>query len=79
MTFGENWGWGSPKEESRKIYNAFRDAGGNFMVSNVPSGTYHLRASVPVRMEAGGRGGVSGGMSGSTRNGPGGNPHLPSV
>ncbi len=31
MTFGENWGWGSPKEESRKIYDAFREAGGNFI------------------------------------------------
>lgn len=31
MTFGEDWGWGSPKEESRKIYDCFRDAGGNFI------------------------------------------------
>jgi aryl-alcohol dehydrogenase-like predicted oxidoreductase len=31
MTFGEDWGWGSPKEESRKIYEAFREAGGNFI------------------------------------------------
>jgi aryl-alcohol dehydrogenase-like predicted oxidoreductase len=31
MTFGEEWGWGSPKEESRKIYDAFRQAGGNFI------------------------------------------------
>src|ERR1035438_2765148 len=31
MTFGENWGWGSPKEECRKIYDAFRDRGGNFI------------------------------------------------
>jgi aryl-alcohol dehydrogenase-like predicted oxidoreductase len=31
MTFGENWGWGSPKEESRKIYDGFREAGGNFI------------------------------------------------
>ena len=31
MTFGEDWGWGSPKEESRKIYDRFRDAGGNFI------------------------------------------------
>ncbi len=31
MTFGEDWGWGAPKEESRKIYDAFRDAGGNFI------------------------------------------------
>jgi aryl-alcohol dehydrogenase-like predicted oxidoreductase len=31
MTFGDDWGWGSPKEESQKVYNAFRDAGGNFI------------------------------------------------
>lgn len=31
MTFGEDWGWGSPKEESKKIYDAYRDAGGNFI------------------------------------------------
>ena len=31
MTFGEDWGWGAPKEEAQKVYNAFRDAGGNFI------------------------------------------------
>ena len=31
MTFGEDLGWGSPKEESRKVYDAFREAGGNFI------------------------------------------------
>jgi aryl-alcohol dehydrogenase-like predicted oxidoreductase len=31
MTFGEDWGWGAPKDEARKIYNAFREAGGNFI------------------------------------------------
>lgn len=31
MTFGEDWGWGSSKEESQKIYQAFREAGGNFI------------------------------------------------
>jgi aryl-alcohol dehydrogenase-like predicted oxidoreductase len=31
MTFGEDWGWGAPKDEARKIYDAFRDAGGNFI------------------------------------------------
>ncbi len=31
MTFGEDWGWGSAKDESRKIYDAYRDAGGNFI------------------------------------------------
>lgn len=31
MTFGEEWGWGSAKEEARKIYDAYREAGGNFI------------------------------------------------
>ena len=31
MTFGEEWGWGASKEESHKIFNAYVDAGGNFI------------------------------------------------
>jgi aryl-alcohol dehydrogenase-like predicted oxidoreductase len=31
MTFGEEWGWGAAKEEAQKVYNAFREAGGNFI------------------------------------------------
>jgi aryl-alcohol dehydrogenase-like predicted oxidoreductase len=31
MTFGEEFGWGSAKDESRKIYDAYRAAGGNFI------------------------------------------------
>jgi aryl-alcohol dehydrogenase-like predicted oxidoreductase len=31
MTFGEDWGWGSSKDEARKVYDAFREAGGNFV------------------------------------------------
>jgi len=31
MTFGEDWGWGSSKDEARKIYDAYREAGGNFI------------------------------------------------
>ena len=31
MTFGEDWGWGAAKDEARKIYDMFRDAGGNFI------------------------------------------------
>src|SRR6266568_2808818 len=31
MTFGDDWGWGSAREESQKVYNAFREAGGNFI------------------------------------------------
>jgi aryl-alcohol dehydrogenase-like predicted oxidoreductase len=31
MTFGEDWGWGAAKDESRKMYDAYREAGGNFI------------------------------------------------
>jgi aryl-alcohol dehydrogenase-like predicted oxidoreductase len=31
MTFGDDWGWGAVKEEARKVYDAFREAGGNFI------------------------------------------------
>jgi aryl-alcohol dehydrogenase-like predicted oxidoreductase len=31
MTFGEEWGWGAPKDESRKIFESFAEAGGNFI------------------------------------------------
>ena len=31
MTFGEDWGWGSDKEESRAVFRAFAEAGGNFL------------------------------------------------
>ncbi len=31
MTFGEEWGWGSSKEESKKVFDAYANAGGNFI------------------------------------------------
>jgi aryl-alcohol dehydrogenase-like predicted oxidoreductase len=31
MTFGEDWGWGASYEESRKIFEKFSEAGGNFI------------------------------------------------
>jgi aryl-alcohol dehydrogenase-like predicted oxidoreductase len=31
MTFGEEWGWGANGDESREMYNAFRESGGNFI------------------------------------------------
>ena len=31
MTFGDDWGWGAPKDEAQKVYNAFREVGGNFI------------------------------------------------
>jgi aryl-alcohol dehydrogenase-like predicted oxidoreductase len=31
MTFGEDWGWGASREESQRIFNAYAEAGGNFV------------------------------------------------
>lgn len=31
MTFGEGWGWSADADESRRIFDAFVDAGGNFI------------------------------------------------
>ncbi|WP_103123962.1 aldo/keto reductase [Nostoc cycadae] len=31
MTFGEDWGWGASADESRKIFDTFTEAGGNFI------------------------------------------------
>jgi aryl-alcohol dehydrogenase-like predicted oxidoreductase len=31
MTFGDDWGWGAAKDQARKIFDAFREAGGNFI------------------------------------------------
>lgn len=31
MTFGDELGWGSPKDEAQKIYETYREEGGNFL------------------------------------------------
>ncbi|ABF43756.1 aldo/keto reductase [Candidatus Koribacter versatilis Ellin345] len=31
MTFGTEWGWGSAEDTARQIFNAYLDAGGNFI------------------------------------------------
>lgn len=31
MTFGTDWGWGADKDESRKIFETYANAGGNFI------------------------------------------------
>jgi aryl-alcohol dehydrogenase-like predicted oxidoreductase len=39
MTFGEDWGWGAGKDEARRMYDAFRNAGGNFIdTANIYTG-----------------------------------------
>ncbi|BCM93878.1 aldo-keto reductase IolS [Abditibacteriota bacterium] len=36
MTFGEDWGWGASKEVSREIFDAYVEAGGNFIDTASP-------------------------------------------
>ncbi len=31
MTFGDDWGWGAPKDTCRRILDSFAEAGGNFV------------------------------------------------
>lgn len=35
MTFGEDWGWGASRDESHQIFEAFAEAGGNFIDTSV--------------------------------------------
>jgi aryl-alcohol dehydrogenase-like predicted oxidoreductase len=35
MTFGETWGWGASKDESRRQFDLFADRGGNFIDTSV--------------------------------------------
>jgi aryl-alcohol dehydrogenase-like predicted oxidoreductase len=35
MTFGETWGWGASKAESKKMYDLFAKEGGNFIDTSV--------------------------------------------
>lgn len=41
MTFGEDWGWGADKAASRRIFDVFAEAGGNFIdtSNNYTNGT----------------------------------------
>lgn len=41
MTFGDDWGWGAPKDESRRMFDVFVEAGGNFIdtANNYTNGT----------------------------------------
>ena len=31
MTFGEEWGWGANKADSKKVFDMYANAGGNFI------------------------------------------------
>jgi aryl-alcohol dehydrogenase-like predicted oxidoreductase len=35
MTFGEDWGWGASQEASRQIFEAYVEAGGNFIDTSI--------------------------------------------
>ncbi len=35
MTFGETWGWGASKAESKKMFDLFANAGGNFIDTSI--------------------------------------------
>ena len=41
MTFGDDWGWGASKAESKEIFDAFIEAGGNYIdtANNYTNGT----------------------------------------
>jgi aryl-alcohol dehydrogenase-like predicted oxidoreductase len=41
MTFGEDWGWGAPKETCARVFELFAEAGGNFIdtANNYTGGT----------------------------------------
>jgi aryl-alcohol dehydrogenase-like predicted oxidoreductase len=41
MTFGDDWGWGADRAESRRIFDAYADRGGNFVdtANNYTDGT----------------------------------------
>jgi len=54
MTFGEDWGWGATEAESRRIFDAYLEAGGNFVDTaiNYTNGTsekYTGKLIAPIR------------------------------
>ena len=46
MTFGTEWGWGSPEQTARAILDRYLDAGGNFLdtVQKMINGGVTVRA-----------------------------------
>jgi aryl-alcohol dehydrogenase-like predicted oxidoreductase len=53
MTFGDDWGWGASREVSRAIFDAFAEAGGNFIdtANNYTNGTSETIVGECVRAE----------------------------
>ena len=55
MTFGEEWGWGASKEESRRMFDAYAELGGNFIdtANGYTGGTSERYVGEFVREECG--------------------------
>ena len=54
MTFGDDWGWGAAKEEAKKIYDAFREASGNFIdTANFYTSGFHYTRDAREGVQAG--------------------------
>jgi aryl-alcohol dehydrogenase-like predicted oxidoreductase len=53
MTFGEDWGWGASAEDSRKLFERFVEAGGNFIdtANHYTNGTSERIVGELVRRE----------------------------
>ncbi len=49
MTFGTEWGWGTEKNEARKMLDLYIDNGGNFVdTANVYTNGSSEKRSIPV-------------------------------
>lgn len=55
MSFGEDWGWGASREESAKIFDAYVEAGGNFIdtADHYTGGTSEKYVGEFIRAERG--------------------------
>lgn len=53
MTFGEDWGWGAPREECQRVFDAFAEAGGNFIdtANNYTNGSSEMLVGEFTRAE----------------------------
>lgn len=53
MTFGEDWGWGAPREECQMVFDAFAEAGGNFIdtANNYTNGSSEMLVGEFTRAE----------------------------
>ena len=50
MTFGDERGWGSPKAEAQKVYETYREAGGNFIDTANFCRKSRLRSRIQTRV-----------------------------